>query len=65
VVHEPRVYLRPEGLTVLAEDEEAARRLLARTVGGAFATAALTRGRPTFEDAFVLMESRGQGREAL
>jgi ABC-2 type transport system ATP-binding protein len=65
VVHEPRVYLRPEGLTVLAEDEEAARRLLARTVGGAFATAALTRGRPTFEDAFVLMEGRGQGREAL
>lgn len=65
VVHEPRVYLRPEGLTVLAEDEETARRLLAQTVGGALAAARLTRGRPTFEDAFVLMEGRGGGVAAV
>ncbi len=63
VVHEPRVYLRPEGLTVLAENEETARRLLAQTVGGAFAAAGLTRGRPTFEDAFVLMEGRAGVRD--
>jgi ABC-2 type transport system ATP-binding protein len=66
VEHEPRVYLRPEGLTVLARDESAARRLLAATVGEAFASRALARGELTFEDAFVLMEGRSaRGERAL
>jgi ABC-type multidrug transport system ATPase subunit len=62
VKHEPKVYLRPEGLTVLAEDADAARRLLAATVGAAFSTGGLTRSELTFEDSFVLMEGRGAGR---
>jgi len=57
VTHEPRVYLRPEGLTVLAVDEPGARELLATTVGAGFAGAALEQSAPTFEDAFVLLES--------
>lgn len=64
VVHESRVYLRPEGLTALAEDEEKARRLLTVTVGEAFAAAGLTRCALTFEDAFVLMEERGGAGDA-
>jgi drug efflux transport system ATP-binding protein len=64
VTHEPRVYLRPEGLTVLADDEDAARRLLAATAGGAFSTGALARSELTFEDAFVLMEGRVGGAAA-
>ena len=57
VEHEPRVYLRPEGLTVLAEDEEGGRRLLSATVGDGFARGPLTAQELTFEDAFILMES--------
>jgi ABC-2 type transport system ATP-binding protein len=56
VSHEPRVYLRPEGLTVLAADETAARGLLLQTVGPAFNGTTLVRSPLTFEDAFVLME---------
>lgn len=63
VAHEPRVYLRPEGLTVLAQDEDIARRLLATTVGGAFSSGALAQSELTFEDAFILMEGRGAGDE--
>lgn len=55
---DPRVYLRPEGLTVLATDEAGARRLLARTVGEGLSRSELARGAVTFEDAFVLMEGR-------
>jgi len=58
VGHEPRVYLRPEGLTVLAEDEGCARSLLAATVGAGLTTGGFTRSGLTFEDAFVLMEGR-------
>ena len=66
VAHEPRVYLRPEGLTVLAQDEDAARRLLAGTIGGAFSSGDLARSELTFEDAFVLMEGRSScGEPAL
>ena len=57
VAHEPRVYLRPEGLTVLADDEDGARRLLARDGGrGPSRAGDLARSALTFEDAFVLME---------
>jgi ABC-type multidrug transport system ATPase subunit len=62
--HEPRVYLRPEGLAILAKDEGSARRLLAATVGGTLVTGGFTRDGLTFEDAFVLMESRGVGVDA-
>jgi len=55
---EPRVYLRPEGLAALAEDQQAARSLLASTVGPPLSTSPLTRCPLTFEDAFVLMEMR-------
>ena len=58
VGHEPRVYLRPEGLTVLAEDEGSARSLLAATVGAGLTTGGFARSGLTFEDAFVLMEGR-------
>lgn len=58
VEHEPRVYLRPEGLAVLAEDEEDGRRLLSATVGDDFARGPLIEHELTFEDAFILMESR-------
>jgi len=58
VAHEPRVYLRPEGLTVLAENQGAARALLAATVGDPYATGELAGSELTFEDAFVLMERR-------
>jgi ABC-2 type transport system ATP-binding protein len=57
--HEPRVYLRPEGLTVLAQDEEGARRLLADTIGEGFSDGVLATKDLTFEDAYVLMEGRG------
>jgi HAD superfamily hydrolase (TIGR01509 family) len=60
VEHEPRVYLRPEGLAALATDEEAARTLLATTVGEGFSTGDLVRSGLTFEDAFVLMEVRNR-----
>jgi ABC-2 type transport system ATP-binding protein len=60
VGHEPRVYLRPEGLAVLAQDEEGARRLLAATVGDVLSCGALTRSELTFEDAFILLEGRGR-----
>lgn len=59
VEHEPRVYLRPEGLTVLAPDEAGARRLLADTVGEVLSCGVLTRSALTFEDAFILLEGRG------
>jgi ABC-2 type transport system ATP-binding protein len=58
VAHEPRVYLRPEGLTALAPDEGGARRLLAETVGKGFSQGELAQTALTFEDAFVLMEAR-------
>jgi ABC-type multidrug transport system ATPase subunit len=58
VQHEPRVYLRPEGLTVLARDEEGARGLLSATVGDEYARGALAESGLTFEDAYVLMELR-------
>jgi ABC-type multidrug transport system ATPase subunit len=64
IEHEPRVYLRPEGLAVLAEDEEDARRLLAATVGDVLSCGALTRRELTFEDAFVLLEGRGRAEGA-
>ncbi len=57
VAHEPRVYLRPEGLTVLAPDERAARDLLASTVGAALDEMSLSPCPLTFEDAFVLVET--------
>lgn len=61
--HEPRVYLRPEGLTVLALNEKDGRSLLAATVGGDYARGPLAESEPTFEDAFILMEEReAQGR---
>jgi ABC-2 type transport system ATP-binding protein len=60
---DPRVYLRPEGLTVLASDEASARELLAERAGEGFPTAYLARGELTFEDAFVLMERRNRGGE--
>jgi ABC-2 type transport system ATP-binding protein len=63
VEQEPRVYLRPEGLTVLAEDEDDARRLLEATMGEDFSARTLVRNELTFEDAFVLMEARGIGNE--
>jgi len=63
VAHEPRVYLRPEGLTVLAQEEDAARHLLEGSVGATFARGTLTRSGLTFEDAFVLMEGRSSGGE--
>jgi ABC-2 type transport system ATP-binding protein len=56
VAHEPRVYLRPEGLTVLAAGEDAARSLLDGVMGPALAGAPLVRSPLTFEDAFVLLE---------
>jgi ABC-2 type transport system ATP-binding protein len=59
VGHEPRVYLRPEGLAALATDEDDARRVLAATVGSDLSCEALTRSELTFEDAFVLLEGRG------
>jgi ABC-2 type transport system ATP-binding protein len=55
---DPHVYLRPEGLTVLAADEEGARGRLAETVGEDLARGDLARCTLTFEDAFVLMEGR-------
>jgi ABC-2 type transport system ATP-binding protein len=55
---DPHVYLRPEGLTALAPDEGGARRLLAATVGEVIAGSELARSDLTFEDAFVLLESR-------
>jgi ABC-type multidrug transport system ATPase subunit len=63
VEHEPRVYLRPAGLTVLAEDEGSARGLLAATVGDDYALGALIETELTFEDAFILMERRDLGDE--
>lgn len=57
---DPHVYLRPEGLTVLAEDEQRARGVLARTVGEDFAEGGLVLSSLTFEDAYVLLE--GQNR---
>ena len=63
VEHEPRVYLRPAGLTVLAEDEKRGRGLLAATMGDDYARGALTRTDLTFEDAFILMERRKLGGE--
>jgi ABC-2 type transport system ATP-binding protein len=65
VGHEPRVYLRPEGLAVLAPDEDEARRVLAATVGGDLSCGALARSELTFEDAFVLLEGRSLGRHPL
>jgi len=53
-----RVYLRPEGLAVLSADEEGARRLVTEKLGGDLARGDLARSPLTFEDAFVLMESR-------
>lgn len=64
VEHEPRVYLRPEGLTVLAQDEGEGRELLSATVGGHYSQSPLSRQDLTFEDAFVLMELRGFSTEA-
>jgi ABC-type multidrug transport system ATPase subunit len=65
VQHEPRVYLRPEGLTVLAQAEKDGRSLLAATVGDAYSHGALTKSALTFEDAFILMARRDLGaREA-
>jgi len=61
VAGEPRVYLRPEGLTALAEDEAGARRLLAGTVGEDYARGGLARSTLSFEDAFVLLERRTVG----
>jgi ABC-type multidrug transport system ATPase subunit len=58
VKHEPRVYLRPEGLAVLAEDEKDGRDLLADTVGEAYSRGGLTKRELTFEDAFILMERK-------
>jgi ABC-2 type transport system ATP-binding protein len=58
---DPCVYLRPEGLTVLATDESRARRLLADKVGEGMAARNLIRGALTFEDAFVLVEGRAKG----
>ena len=59
VEHEPRVYLRPEGLTVLAQDEDGARAACWRPRWGrALAAGALAESELTFEDAFVLMEGR-------
>ncbi len=59
VEHEPRVYLRPEGLTVLAESEKDGRSLLAATVGDDYARSPLAKSELTFEDAFILTERRG------
>jgi ABC-2 type transport system ATP-binding protein len=56
---DPRVYLRPEGLTVLAPGVEEARRLLGRTAGKDYAQRGLSPCGLTFEDAFVLLECRG------
>jgi ABC-type multidrug transport system ATPase subunit len=64
VGHEPRVYLRPEGLTALAEGEQVARQLLAATVGEGFSCGPLAKSELTFEDAFILMEGRAQGQGA-
>jgi ABC-2 type transport system ATP-binding protein len=61
VQHEPRVYLRPEGLAVLARDEKGGRDLLAATVGDGYARGALEQTALTFEDAFILMEGRAPG----
>lgn len=58
VQHEPRVYLRPAGLTVLAAEEDQGRRLLGETVGGDWSDGELVRSELTFEDAFVLLEGR-------
>ena len=58
VEHEPRVYLRPEGLAVLARDEQTGRNLLAATVGHEYSRCALVRSKLTFEDAYILMEGR-------
>jgi ABC-2 type transport system ATP-binding protein len=63
VEHEPRVYLRPEGLTVLAEAEKDGRSLMCATVGDDYASGALVRTELTFEDAFILMERRDLGGE--
>ena len=49
----PRVYLRPDGLTVVARDESEARRLATTVMGGA---PALRRVALTSEDAFVLLD---------
>jgi ABC-2 type transport system ATP-binding protein len=65
VEHEPRVYLRPAGLTVLAEDEKEGRGLLAATVGDDYARGALAKSELTFEDAFILMERRDLGGERM
>jgi ABC-type multidrug transport system ATPase subunit len=56
VEHEPRVYLRPEGLTVLAQAETDGRSLLAATVGDDYSRGPLAKSELTFEDAFILME---------
>jgi ABC-2 type transport system ATP-binding protein len=56
VEHDARVYLRPEGLTVLAREEKDGRSLLAATVGDDYARGALAKTALTFEDAFILME---------
>lgn len=64
VEHEPRVYLRPEGLAALALDEGAGRDLLSATVGDDYARRPLARHDLTFEDAFILMELRGFGTDA-
>jgi hypothetical protein len=61
VQHEPRVYLRPEGLAVLAEDEKDGRSLLAATVGDDYSRATMDKSAVTFEDAFILMERRDLG----
>ena len=58
VQHEPRVYLRPEGLTVLATEEAGGRALLAATVGGDYSRNPLAKSALSFEDAFILMERR-------
>lgn len=65
VEHEPRVYLRPEGLATLARDERSGRDLLSATVGKAYAEGALVRQELTFEDAFILMELESFGAESL
>jgi ABC-type multidrug transport system ATPase subunit len=58
VEHEPRVYLRPEGLAVLAEGEKDGRNLLAVTVGDEYSRNQMSKSELTFEDAFILMERR-------
>jgi ABC-type multidrug transport system ATPase subunit len=58
VQHQPRVYLRPEGLAALARTEDDGRGLLAATVGDDYSRGTLTKSALSFEDAFILMERR-------